>query len=232
MMHKIKSAQRTVIATAFACGIAMLPAHAQWYKLNSGSLSVGGTGQFSKQLSDNRGTTGLYQVPFQTGATTYTTTIANQQQGTTESVGFLTSLQWHPVSWAGVAVNYGFTHYNEHFRFDYPSITPSAQAVHLPTDMHEFTGAYQFHVRKAPWQPFINVGGGAIDFAPSRGSNQWRGAGLLEVGWDMPVRKTHFGFRVAGRSLYYRAPNFYTPAISTRAWRVTVEPAVSTYYRF
>lgn len=232
MRHTIKSPHRLFLTAALMSVLSCLPVHAQWYRLNNGSLSVGATGQFSKQLTDSRGTTGTYQVPFQNGAATYSTTISNQQQGTTQSVGFLTSLQWHPVAWAGIAVNYGFTHYNEHFRFDYAATNPAGQAIHLPTDMHEFTAAYQFHVRKLPLQPFVNVGGGAIDFAPNRGTNQFRGAGLLEVGWDIPVRKTRFGFRVAGRSLVYRAPNFYTPAISTRAWRTTVEPAVSTYYRF
>ena len=91
---------------------------------------------------------------------------------------------------------------------------------------------YQFHPKHIPFQPFVNIGGGALDFAPNTGQYQWRTAGLLEMGFDLPTHSKHIGFRIAGRSLYYRAPNFNTAAISTREWRVTEEPSVSTYYRF
>ena len=205
-----------------------LGASGQFYKLHGGSLSVGATGNFNTTLTSNP-TSGSFSVP-QTGGGVLTTTVSNQQQFTTLSTGFLTSLQFHPVSWAGLEFNYGFNHYSERYAFNYATTT-AQQLLNVPVDSHEATAAYQFHPRHIPFQPFVNVGGGAIDFAPSVASNQWRGAGLLETGFDIPASK-HIGFRIEGRALFYRAPNFYNSAVGTRTWRVTPQPSVSTYYRF
>lgn len=205
-----------------------LAASAQFYKLKGGSLSVGGTGNFNTTLTSNS-VSGVYNVP-QTGGGVLTTTVSNEQQYTTLSAGFLTSLQFHPVSWAGVEFNYGFNHYSERYGFNYATTTAS-QLVNVPVDTHEATAAYQFHPRFIPFQSFVNIGGGAIDFAPGIASNQWRGAGLLETGFDIPASK-RIGFRIEGRALVYRSPNFYTPALSTRSWRVSEQPSVSAYYRF
>jgi hypothetical protein len=202
-------------------------ASAQFYKFHGGSISVGGTGQFTTPLTTNPSSGTAYNVTSTAGGV-LNENVTNAQQFTTESAGF----QFHPVAWAGIEMNYGFTHYSERYTFDYSSVPATTQRSSITTDSHEFTGAYQFHPKKIPFQPFVNIGGGAIDFTPNSASNQWRGAGLLEVGFDLPVHYKHIGFRIEGRSLYYRAPNFYTSAISTRGWRVTEEPSVSTYYRF
>jgi hypothetical protein len=223
---------------AFRCTLPLfialgaIGAQAQYLTTHGASISVGATGQFNTTLNAEPETS-VANAPFTPGGT-YPVVVANKQQFPTQSVGFLTSLQIYPVSWAGVEFNYGFTHYQERYTFNYLNTgNPSAlQQVRIPTDAHEATGAYLFHPRHIKFQPFIGIGGGAIDFAPSVAANQWRGAGLLELGFDMPVPRTHVGFRVEGRSLYYRAPNFYQPAISTISWRVTTEPSVSAYYRF
>ena len=200
-----------------------------YYSTHHGSVSVGGTGVFNTQLNYNPDTTGATvnspSGPQQTG-------VSNQQQFTTDSVGFVTAFQFHPVAWAGVELNYGFTHNSEKYAFNYAVSSDTTSRVTVPTDQHEFTGGYLFHPRHIPFQPFVVVGGGAVDFAPSYGSNQWRGAGLLEVGFDLPTPNKHIGFRVEGRSLYYRQPNFYTPAISTQSWRVQEEPSISAVYKF
>lgn len=226
----VPSARRTLPVLLASLLLPLLPAaaSAQFYKLHGGSLSVGATGNFNTTLTSSP-STGTFNVP-QTGGGVITTSVSNQQQFTTLSTGFLTSLQFHPVSWAGIELNYGFNHYSERYAFNYTNTT-AGQSVNVPVDTHEATAAYQFHPRFIPFQPFVNVGGGAIDFAPSVASNQWRGAGLLETGFDIPASK-HIGFRIEGRALFYRAPNFYTPAISTRSWRVTEQPSVSAYYRF
>ncbi|HEY4358554.1 MAG TPA: hypothetical protein VGN16_22600 [Acidobacteriaceae bacterium] len=209
-----------------------LGAHAQYFKNHKASLSAGATGQFTTTL-ESAAETSNSNAPLPVSGT-YPVTVANKQQFTTNSVGFLTSLQIHPVTWAGLEFNYGFTHYSERYTFNYTNTsTPTAlQSVRVPVDWHEATGAYLVHPKHIPLQPFVGIGGGYIDFAPSNASNQWRGAGLLEVGLDVPVHWTHIGFRVEGRSLFYRAPNFYQPAISTLSWRATTQPVISTYYRF
>jgi hypothetical protein len=219
-------------------GLAALAAHGQdYFKTHGGSLSVGGFGQFTTVLTANP-TAGTYSVPKAGGGGTVTAFVSGQREYTTDSAGFVTSLQFHPKPWAGVEFNYGFTHYQERYSVLYgssssfTSTSGSPSFTHVVTDVHEATGAYQFHPKHIPFQPFVNIGGGALDYAPTTGSNQWRGAGLLEAGFDVPTHMSHIGFRIEGRSLYSRAPNFYNPAISTRSWRVTEEPSISTYYRF
>lgn len=216
----------SIAFVAVACS--PLAARAQFYKLHGGSLSVGATGNFTTVLTSNP-ISGTFTVP-QTGGGVLNTTVSNQQQFTTLSTGFLTSLQIHPKPWAGVEFNYGFNHYSERYAFNYATTT-TAQSVNVPVDTHEATAAYQFHPRFIPFQPFVNIGGGAIDFSPGLASNQWRSAGLLETGFDLPASK-RIGFRIEGRALVYRAPNFFTSSISTRSWRVTEQPSVSAYYRF
>ncbi len=219
---------RRTIPAILALSAASLTGQAQYFKTHGASLSVGGTGQFDRILtSDSSYQTFTY--PIQNGTTT--TSIYNQQQYTTWSAGFVSSLQFHPAPWAGVALNYGFTHYQERFVYNY-AINNAQGETRVPTDAHEFTGGYLFHPKKIPFQPYVEVGGGAIDFTPSTASNQFRGAGLLETGFDLPIKNEHIGFRVSGRSLYYRQPNFYNHDISTRGWRVTMEPAISAFYRF
>ena len=203
-------------------------AQAQYLKTHGASLSVGGTGQFSTMLETNSGyVPNTYAIP--NGSHTDETFM--QQQFTTGSVGFVASLQLHPVSFAGIALNYGFNHYQERYQYDYTDSATPGQ-TRITTDVHEFTGGYLVHPKHIPFQPYVEVGGGALDFTPASASNQVRGAGLLEAGFDIPTGDSHIGFRISGRSLYYRAPNFYQPAISTRGWRVTEEPAISAFYRF
>ncbi len=213
-------------------------AHAQFYskylKDHGGSLSFGATGQFDRILT-SKSTAGTFNVPNTTGVGTVSTIVSNQQQFTTNSTGFVTELQFHPVSFAGISINYGFTHKSERYSFNYTSPvngSTTAQVASSSDDVHELTAAYLIHPKHIPFQPFVNIGGGSLDFASRTAGNQWRGAGLLEAGFDLPTHNSHLGFRVSGRSLYYRSPNFSTPAISTGSWRATVEPAVSSYIRF
>ena len=219
------------LLTALAAG----SAQAQFYKsaydrLHVGSMDLGATGQFSTILEQNpNGGTAFYTVG--NSRTLNPTAVSNQQQYTTDSLGFLASFGMQPYKGLGVELNYGFTHYSERYSFN-EAITPASQQVSVPTDQHEFTAAYMVHPKFIPFQPFFGIGGGAIDFAPSNASNQWRGAGLLETGFDIKTHNPHIGFRVEGRSLYYRSPNFYQPAISTRSWRVTEQPTISAHYSF
>ncbi len=203
-------------------------AQGQYLKTHGASLSVGGTGQFSTILeSDSSYQPATYSIP----NGTVTTSTFQQQQFTTGSVGFVTSLQFHPAPWAGVALNYGFNHYQERFDYQFANTNTTGES-RVTTDVHEFTGGYLFHPKHILFQPYVEVGGGALDFTPSTAYSQIRGAGLLETGFDLPIKNQHIGFRVSGRSLYYRSPNFYTPSISSRSWRVTEEPAISAFYRF
>ena len=210
--------------------LATAGAQAQFHRFETGTISVGGTGQFSTVLTSSPNS--FSQTNVILPGSFETSVINNQQQYTTLSAGFVSSLQLHPVSWAGLELNYGFTRYSERYSYNTSNNIGAASTVNVsaPTYWHEATGAYIVHPKHIPFQPYVGIGGGAIDFA--RGDNQWRGAGLLEMGFDMPVKWTHVGFRIGARSLYYRSPNFNNTIISTRSWRVTSEPEISTFYRF
>lgn len=221
MIHLLRRTLPAVLA------LTAVSAQAQYLKTHGASLSVGGTGQFSTILEQNNVPVTVNVNP--NGSST--TTVSNQQQFTTLSTGFLTSLQFHPVSWAGVALNYGFNHYSERYQYTFAN-TGTNGNTNVTTDVHEFTGGYLFHPKHIPFQPYMVIGGGALDFTPATTSNQFRGTGLLETGFDLPIHNEHIGFRISGRTLIYRAPNFYQPAISTRSWRSTEEPAISAFYRF
>ena len=229
MFNKTAFSKTAYLALVPALALSAARAHAQFYNLKGASISVGATGPMDRNLTSDA-TSGTYLVPNSAGGNIFTT-VSNQTQQTTDSVGLITSLQFHPKPWAGVEVNYAYRTYSEVYSFNYSSTT-TPQSIHVGTDSHEATGAYEFHPKHIPFQPFVNVGGGAVDFVPRSGPNQWRGAGLLEAGFDLPTHNPHFGFRLEGRSLYYRAPNYNDAAISSRSWRATFEPAVSTFYRF
>jgi hypothetical protein len=212
-------------------------AHAQFESWNhyakdhGASISVGATGNYLYSLSSNPTPQTLTTV---TNGVSQTATFSNQRQEISQSTGFLTSLQFHPVPWAGIEVNYGYQHYSEYFLYNL-STTPAQQATRVKTTSHEATAAYQFHAKRIPLQPFLNIGGGAIDFVPtSGGPNQWRGVGLAETGFEvsMPYTQRHLGLRLQGRGLFYRAPNFNSAQLSSRGWRVSAEPSASFVYRF
>jgi hypothetical protein len=183
---------------------------AQFYKLHNADVAVGGTGNFTTTLTSN----------------------SSNQQYTTDSAGFLGSLRDHPVSWAGVEVNYGYTHLTEQYAYNNSG---SAVLQNIVSGVHEGTAAYMFHPHFFHIQPFVNVGGGALYFNGSTlgtQESQWRGVGLLETGFDLPTRNQHFGFRVQGRTLVYRAPDYGAIKLSSRSWVATTQPSVSAYVRF
>ncbi len=189
-------------ALLFASAIA---AQGQFYKLHNVDLGVNAMSPFTKSLTND----------------------SNSVQRTTDTTGFLFTMREHPFAWAGVEFNYGYSKYSQVYT------APSANA-RVNSYNHEATAAYLFHPHFRKLQPFVGVGGGAIDFLPAGGavSNQWRGAGLLEAGLELPTKNPHLGFKVQGRSLFYRAPNFYSSLVSSRAWVATVEPSAGVYWRF
>ena len=182
-----------------------LAAQGQFYKLHNVDLGVNAISPFTKSLTNG----------------------SSSVQETTDTTGFLFTMREHPFAWAGVEFNYGYSKYSQVY------IAPTANG-RVSTYNHEATAAYLFHPHFRKLQPFVGVGGGAIDFYPSGGAvaNQWRGAGLLEAGLDLPTKNQHLGFKVQGRSLFYRAANFYNATLSSRAWVATVEPSAGVYWRF
>ncbi len=226
----LQTMRRTILPLVFAT--LATAAHGQFYKqlysLKGGSISAGYAGQFTTPLTDgSSAVTATINTP--TGGV-LNETVSGQQQFTPYSGGLLLSMQLHPVSYAGVEVNYGYFRSKEIYNFNYSSA--AGQSLSIPVTANEATAAYVFHPKHIVLQPFVNVGGGAISFIPSQASSQWRATGLVEVGLDLPTPNKHIAIRVEGRSLIYRSPNFNQSLLSTRSWRVTDEPVASLVYRF
>ncbi len=188
-------------------------ANAQIYKLHNADIGGSAIGQFTTPL---------------------TVTNPNVLQNTSNTFGGEFTLRDHPVAWAGIELNYAYTEFNETYSSPGNAIVNGPYYQKVRTDAHEATAAYLFHPHFRKLQPFIAIGGGAMDFDPQvpRGKNQWRSAGLVEVGFDIPTSNPHMGFRIQGRSLIYRAPNFYQPAFASKSWVSTEEPSFGAWYRF
>jgi hypothetical protein len=190
----------------FSLALTASAAHAQalgFLTLHNVDLGGNAIGQFTPIVATNTGFT----------------------QSTTDSFGGNFSIRAHPKPWAGVEFNYAFTEFQEKW-------TASYEYDKVKTDMHEATAAYIFHPHFRKLQPFVNIGGGYIDFVPVQGQNQWRGTGLLEVGLDIPTSNPHFGFRAQARTLVYRNPNYNYFSFGTADWVATTEPAFGAWIRF
>ncbi len=215
-------------AVAFGLTLAAVSAQAQFNRLKGGTLAVSATEEFTTPVTNNATSvsTVVGTPPNALSETTY-----NQQVGATSKPGVLASFAFHPVAWAGVEVNYQFAQFEEQYSFNYVGL-PNTRYNPVAVAFHETTAAYQFHPKHIKFQPYVNVGGGAVDFLPYLANNQWRAAGLVETGFDIPTKSPHLAIRIEGRALIYRAPNFNNSAISTRGWVVTEEPALGFAYRF
>ena len=183
-----------------------LAAHAQFYKLHNVDLGVNAVSPFTTVMTND---------------------LPQTTQGTTDTVGLLVSFKEHPLPWAGIEFNYGYNKYSQRYNGPFP-----------PTEVksynQEATAAYIFHPHFRRLQPFVALGGGAINFLPQAHAapDMWRATGLLEAGLDIPTHNPHLGFRVQGRALFYRAPNFFNSIISSEDWVATAEPSGGVYFRF
>jgi hypothetical protein len=195
-----------VLALAATCS------QAQFYKLHNADIGGSAIGQFTTPVTINNPAI---------------------VQNTSDTFGGEFTLRDHPVAWAGIELNYAYTEFNETYSFTGNGINSTSYTNKIRTDAHEATAGYLFHPHFRKLQPFVTIGGGSIDFvAQPVGHDQWRGTGLVELGFDIPTSNPHMGFRVQGRSLIYRAPNFSQPLLASKSWVVTDEPSFGAWYRF
>lgn len=211
-----------VFSTLLAISICNV-GRAQVLKWKGADLGVSGTGQFTTSITSQ-----TYEQ---------STGILLPHNGTTDSVGALVTLQDYQIPWLGFEVNYGYTHFTQNF-YAGPGDTNHVQ---VPNGMHEFTAAYLLRKRTHGVTGHLAIGGGAIDFDAGLATqtrpgffdtpNQWRATGLFDVGLDMQT-KSNLGFRIGGRDLLYRAPNFHSAYLSSSRWVSTEEPYAGVYVRF
>lgn len=190
------------------CGLAAActPCRGQAFSPVNTDVAIGGTSQLT--------------TPIQPSATA-------PQSWALGTAGVIVSVQEHPHTWAG---------YDVSFRYGRDGVKGESSAVggsNGPVRYYEVTGAYLMHARFSQFQPFLGIGAGAVYFDPTSGSGgELRAAGFLEAGVDIPTVNPHFGFRIQGRSLYYRSPTMELESTGAERWVATAEPSASVYIRF
>lgn len=195
------------VAPLLAAACTFGPAHAQFGEFRNADVAVGGTGQFTTAITSQS------RLP---------------HNGTSDSAGFLLSFRAQPTRFTPVELNYQYSSFSERF-----GSATGPISTFVPLSFHEATAAYLLHPHYRRLRPFVGVGGGALYFDPTvHVKTQIRAAGLLEIGFDLRTSNPHLGFRVQGRSLLYRAPNFNNPAISSSRWVSTSEPSASVWVKF
>jgi hypothetical protein len=207
------------------------------------ALAVAGVGIANGQATPNAAQPNFLMRQADVGvaiAGQFTTTPENvntppaPHQATTDSPAVLATFRDHPFSWFGLEVNYQYTQLSERYFLAAPSTT-APQVRNIPTNFHEATAAYLFHLKtRRHLSPYVALGGGAVVFEPtfSNTPNEWRGAGLADVGFDMQT-SSRLGFRLGGRALVYQAPDYQQAAYSqSQRWVATTEPYAGVYVRF
>jgi opacity protein-like surface antigen len=114
----------------------------------------------------------------------------------------------------------------------------------IPTSITEVTGAFvysPFAIKK--FEPFLLAGAGALRFYPSyyayvsnvlvplNSQNQTRPAFLYGFGFDYRAY-WKFAVRLQYRGLFYQAPDFSVPGLTTSAKGHLAEPSVGLVFRF
>ena len=180
-------------------------AYGQIYKLHNADAGVAATGQFITTLTSN----------------------GNAIQQTTGTPGFVATLREHPVAWAGIEFNYGFSRYSQEFSYLVAGTT-SLATLREQNSVHEFTAAYLFHPHFRHLQPFLGIGGGYQLFNPNTGQNQWRETGLLEAGLDIqPRTRTSVSVYRDALSSTARPTSTTQPSLREAGWSTRNPPPAS-----
>lgn len=196
------------------CVASICTAEAQFYKLHNADLGVNVTAPMSSSLTSN-------------GPAIYKTD---------NSAGLLVSLREHPVPWAGIELNAGYTTFGQQYTLTQQiGLNTVTNVYSLHTAQWETTAGWVLHPH-LPWvQPFVVVGGGAVDFVLSHhaGPNQWRGAGMYEVGFDLTSKRMqHGGLRIQQHATIYRAPAYNQAQLANGNWVHQSNPSIGLFWRW
>lgn len=174
--------------------------------LSNSDVSVDGFAQFTSTASGN----GITDRP-------------------TKSAGGAASFRHSYRWWLGYEAGYEYTRFTEYY---------TGQAFGVQHNTHEFSGSYYVHgATTLGIQPFATAGVSAVVFSPSLngGQNvpyQARPGVNFGAGVNVPLLTGHFGVRLQYRGVFYKAPDFGQPQLTTNAFRETSEPMAGVYIRF
>ncbi len=153
----------------------------------------------------------------------------------TNSAGLLIGYRYHVNSWEALEVEYGYTRNGQSYFTQ--GTAPNAPATNsfVTANMHQFIAN---EVVTTPrlfnfLQPFVLIGGGAVDFRPRSGvgvSNQLRGAVNYGAGVDFHI--IHLGARLEYQGLLFKVPDFNNPALRVNKWTHIAQPSIGLVFTF
>lgn len=154
---------------------------------------------------------------------------------TTHTVGFLGSYRYLLTPRSGVELNYGFAQNANKY---VTSFIPNGR---IHTRQQEVSGAYVYNLTFKNFNPFAEVGVGAIIFTPIKDFNtnnlDAKGntniGGLFGAGIAYELSPS-FDLRVQYRGFVVKAPDFSTPNsdFKTNRYEVISTPAIGVAYHF
>jgi outer membrane immunogenic protein len=153
----------------------------------------------------------------------------------TDSVGFLGSLQWKFAPKSSFELSYGRSHNSEVYE-QLPLV------YRITADVTELSLAYKYTTQFRGFHPFLLAGGGALVFAPSGtfvndisttypALRQAQPAILYGAGVDYPLLGS-FALRVQYRGFIYQPPSFKQNQFVMGGHTHTAEPSIGISFTF
>jgi|GEM_PF-5962331 len=150
------------------------------------------------------------------------------------SVGFLFGMRYHFNPWEAVEFELGSSNDGTLYSSPLPASgapsLPSFTAAMRRISLNEvLTASATSHLA-----PFLIAGGGVAEFQPFRNSpalfrSQVRA--MATVGAGVDIRFLHLGVRVEIEGLFYKTPDFHTPAMPA-AWTHVAQPSTGLTFTF
>lgn len=195
-----------------------------WFHLASLAVLLAGSTVYGQKTlrNDDISVDGLYQFTSTASGNGITDTASKSAGG---AASFRHSYHW----WLGYEGGYEYSRYTEFY---------TGQPFGYQHNMHEFSGSYYVHGHSVMGvQPFALAGVSAILFSPTLNGGQnvaWqaRPGANFGAGVNVPMLTSYFGLRFEYHGVYYKAPDFGLPQLTTNAWRLTSEPMAGVYIRF
>ncbi|MEO6983028.1 MAG: outer membrane beta-barrel protein [Edaphobacter sp.] len=196
--------------TILLLGALMLSAAAGYAQESRQDVSISASGNFAPQINSN-------------GA----------QKNTTMTLGLLASYRYMLTPRSALELNYGYAQNTQ----KYLVFGKINGGIH--TLQQEFSGAYVYNMNFRNFNPFAEVGVGAIVFHPflDEGTNQFDakqntnlgalfGAGLAyEISPSFDIRAEYRGFLV-------KTPDFGISAFKTNRYQIVSTPSIGIAYHF
>ena len=196
--------------TILLLGALMLSAAAGYAQESRQDVSISASGNFAPQINAN-------------GA----------QKNTTTTLGLLASYRYMLTPRSALELNYGYAQNTQ----KYAVFGKNNGGIH--TLQQEFSGAYVYNLNFRNFNPFAEVGVGAIIFHPLLDEGTYQldakqstnigalfGAGLAyEISPSFDIRAEYRGFLV-------KTPNFGLDTFKTNRYEVVSTPSIGIAYHF